>query len=122
MFRLSHDWLFDVDVSPDWLFIRIRNSPDDQPTGSLAEGIWALAQQRSIFQFVVELHEDVLLTSDLIGQLILLHKRSCMMGGTTRLCGFSQTNYQSIQTMQLAERFPNYRTREEAVMGCASHP
>jgi hypothetical protein len=120
MFQVSHNWHFDVDYGPEWLFFRLHNCEvDEEPERGLAERIWAVAEQRSIFRLVIEICDEVLLTSALMGQLILIHKRSHQVGGVTRLCGVSDTNYQSIQTMRLGERFPNYRSREEAVRGYA---
>jgi hypothetical protein len=120
MFQISHNWNFDVDYGPEWLFFRLLNCPDEEDPGRpVAERIWEIAERRCIFRLVIETNDDVLLTSSLIGQLILLHKRSHQMGGVTRLCGISETNYQSIQIMRLGERFPNYRTRDDAVRGYA---
>jgi anti-anti-sigma regulatory factor len=121
MFHASRDWRFDVEIGSGWLFLRLFPS-DEEQSPSLAERIWAVADEHSIYRFVIELSDDLLLTSALIGQLVLLHKRSHQQGGLTRLCGLSPDTYQVIETMRLADRFPNYESREQAMAGYVYRP
>ena len=83
----------------------------------MAETLWSLVEGHGIDRIVIELEDSTMVSSYLIGQLILLHKRSHLSGGVVRLCGFSSENYRVIEQMRLGQRFPNYETREDAVMG-----
>ena len=121
MFHASRNWWLDVEQGSEWLFFRLHPSDEEEPIRSLAERVWAAAEEHSIYRFVIELSDQLLLTSALIGQLVLVHKRSHQKGGATRLCGLSPTNYQVIETMRLADRFPNYQSREQATQGYAYH-
>lgn len=118
MFHASNDWEFEVEGGEEWLFFRLRNcTGEEEPTTTLGQRVWDVAEQRSVYRLVIELRDDVMLSSALIGQLVLLHKRCHQKSGAMRLCGVSATNYQAIETMRLADRLPNYRTREDAVAG-----
>jgi anti-anti-sigma regulatory factor len=111
-------WQIRTDVSPDWIFLRVTCS-EVEADGSppIAETAWSLAEEQGVNRMVVELDESARLTSYLIGQLVLLHKRCYLDGGIVRLCGMSEPQYSVIQLMRLAERLPNYANREAAVMG-----
>jgi anti-anti-sigma regulatory factor len=116
----SASWQLSVDVSTEWLFFHIGGPTADMALQQpLAEQAWSIAQENEIRRMVVQLEPGVLLSSRLIGQLVLLHKRAHTHAGVLRLCGLSETNYQVLETMRLDGRFPNYRSREDAVMGYA---
>lgn len=110
-------WELRTDVSSEWLFVVLaqRNEAPCFPT--LAEAVWDLAAARDIRRLVIELAPETLMTSFLIGQLVLLHKRCHLEGGVLRMCGLSETNHTTLALMRLADRFPNYADREAAVMG-----
>jgi anti-anti-sigma regulatory factor len=118
MVELGYGWQVHVDEGPDWLFFRLlATSFEAEPPRPLAEVLWATASERGKNRLVLELADQALLTSYVVGQLAVLHKRTTLDGGVLRLCGMSDENYRVIQIMRLADRFPNYRTREAAVMG-----
>ena len=118
MVDVSFGWRLDTDVSPDWLFFQlVKSQADSDPTPPLAERVWSMAEQHGIGRLVFELDAGILLSSYLVGQLILLRKRAHVQGGTLRLCGLSETNREVLHIMTLDRHFPNYRTREDAVMG-----
>ncbi len=118
MVEIAQGWDLVVDVSPEWLFMRLCVSGENlEPHPPLAERMWELAEENSVVRIVFELGDDVVLTSHVVGQLVLVHKRSYEVGGLLRICGFSDWNYAVLQVRQLADRFPNYGTREDAVMG-----
>jgi anti-anti-sigma regulatory factor len=119
MLEVAADWKFQVDQSPEWLFVRVLHVGIDSVKPQISETLWSLAGEQGINRLVIELGEAAWLTSYLIGQLMVLHKRAHLDGGTVRLCGISERNYQVLEMMQLTERFPNYPTREAAVMGHA---
>jgi hypothetical protein len=111
-------WDLHVDVSPDWLFFVLCSSGSRvDPTPSVAEAVWQIGETHGVYRFVFEIGNDVIMSSHMIGQLVLLHKRCHKSGGMMRICGFSEANHQLLQMMHLGGRFPNYRTREDAVMG-----
>ena len=109
---------FHVDASPEWLFFRIESStsPEDT-TSTLADRLWRESERRLIYRQVIEFAEQVMMSSELVGQLVLLHKRTYVANGLTRLCGLSQTHYEVLRIARLDDRFPNYANREAAVMG-----
>ncbi|MGD9855560.1 MAG: STAS domain-containing protein [Planctomycetaceae bacterium] len=113
-------WRLDVDESPDWLFFRLIRSGDEYvPEPPLAEALWRIVEQRGPRRVVFEMVDGLMLTSFLVGQLVLLHKRAELVRGTFRLCGIAAHSYETLHMMGLAGRFPNYRSREDAVMGRA---
>jgi len=122
MVSVSPGWELDVERGPDCLFVRPQNVPadrkaidvDDAP--QLAEAVWALLEQNFTHRLVLELDRVELLRSYLIGQLILLQKRICAHDGLMRICGLSGANYESLEHCGLGSHFPQYATRNEAVM------
>ncbi len=118
MIEIAPNWQLYVDVGPEWLFFRLGTSARNADTSPpLAERVWSIAEDNRIYRFVIELEPQVALTSHLVGQFVLLHKRSHQSGGVMRLCGLADANYQVLKIMQLHDRFPNYPTRNDAVMG-----
>lgn len=119
---LAPGWQFDVTNSTEWLFLRLqRLQAEAEACPPIAEKAWDLASEHHVKRLVFELDDDTMVTSYLIGQLVLLHKRVTLAGGVFRLCGFSADNYRVLQLMQLAGRLPNFRDRESAVMGHLTH-
>lgn len=118
MLQIAAGWELHVDHSSEWLFVRLeRTESDVEPTTPLAESLWEIAQGRDVRRIVIELGHAAPLTSYLIGQLVRLHKRVHLNGGVVRLAGWSPENHRVLQQMQLGDRFPNYASREDAVMG-----
>ena len=117
MLELASGWQMHVDYSPDWLFFRIENLGSEDIKSPLSESLWSMAEKHQIKRLVCELAENVWMNSLLIGQLVVLHKRAHLEGGTLRLCGLSDDNHSVLRVMGLGERLPNYATREDAVMG-----
>lgn len=116
--EVSTGWSLDVDRGPDWLFVTVRR-PDAEAdiAPHLAEAIWSIMQRHFVSRLVLELSEIDHLHSHLIGQLVLLHKRITSRGGVLRVCGLSPGNEAALHASRLDSRFPNYRNREEAVLG-----
>lgn len=112
-------WSLQIDESPEWWFVTIGVQPGETGEVGLAETLWDAAAEDGMRRFVIELNRSTLLTSILIGQLVLLHKRAWLESGVVRICGWSDVQYSVLEQMQLADRFPNYPTREAAVMGSA---
>lgn len=119
MHPIAPGWDLDVERGPDWLFVRLC-PPDGLPFGEtppLAEAVWELLQQQFAHRLVVELDNVHLLSSYLIGQLVLLHKRVCACGGIMRLSGVSDASRMALRACRLDGQLPMYADRTEAVMG-----
>jgi anti-anti-sigma regulatory factor len=117
MLELATGWQLQLDFSTDWIFVRIEKVGTESVLPSLSESLWTIAEQHRIHHFIFEVASPIWMTSYLIGQLIFLHKRASLEGGTLRLCGLSEDNHGVLRRMGLGDRFPNYATREDAVMG-----
>jgi len=116
MVHIAQGWELDVDRRNEWLLVRVRRTRQDAVHDPpLAEEAWRLLQQHRLCQVIVELDQLEVLTSFLIGQLILLQKRICVSSGALRLCGLSPLNLQAIHLCCLDEHLPHFRNREEAL-------
>jgi anti-anti-sigma factor len=111
-------WTLDVERGPDWLFLRVH-APEAglSAENGLADLVWHTMQQHLARRVVLEFDALERLSSYVIGQLVLLHKKIHAAGGTLRLCGLSEANQQSLRIARLSEFLPVYATRSEAVMG-----
>lgn len=118
MVQIAEGWELDVERGPDWLFVRphfLRSHAADSPP--LAEMIWSLLEQNFTTRLVLEMDQVPFLHSYLIGQLVWLHKRIVSHGGLMRISGLSAPNQDVLRICQLDSRFPQYSSREDAVMG-----
>ena len=109
-------WVSDVSRGPDWLFVRV-DTPPKQDGGHLAEDVVGMMQRHFLHRVVLEMEEIDRLPSELVGELVLLHKRVSAEGGMMRLSGLSDANQQVLRISRLDSRFPQYRSRMDAVMG-----
>ena len=118
MVDIDSGWFLHVDVGPEWLFFRFgKSSPDASPSPPLAERAWEVVDEHGIYRVVFELESNLMLTSYLVGQLVLLHKRCHRAGGVIRICDFPSAAYDVLKIMRLDERFPNYPSRQDAILG-----
>ena len=118
LLELAPQWTMDIDRGPDWLFIRLsppRNGDTEEIR--LAEMIWQKLEQCFCYRVVLELDDVGFLRSWLIGELVRLHKRVTTQGGMLRLCGVNSEAEAVLRICRLADRFPAYRNRTDAVMG-----
>lgn len=77
-----------VDRSPEWWFLRIAVNQDRSRSGeSFVDDLWQEAAGNNVIRFVVEVSEDVMLSSLLVGQMVQSHKRAHLAGGVLRVCG-----------------------------------
>lgn len=115
---LAPGWTIEVDRGPDWLFFRLHGEEPFETDGiALSALLWQVLEQEFSRRLVIEMDEIRLLRSHLIGELVLLHKRLQSQGGMLRLAGLTDKNYAVLSGCRLADRFPQYRNREDAVMG-----
>jgi len=123
MQTLAPGWELEVERGPDWLFVRIRNpDPDNSEVPDLADRIWNLLLQHFTNRVVLELDDIGQLRSELIGELVRLHRRICQQRGLMRLCGLSPENRRILETCGLADRLPIYDCRRDALLGQPSKP
>lgn len=115
---IAHEWTFEVERGPDWLFVRVNGPFNGDAEGiPLAEMIWELMQQHFTQRVVLELSHVRILRSSAIAQLVQLHKRVHIKGGLMRIAGLTNENYNVLIACRLHDRFPPYATLEDAVMG-----
>jgi anti-anti-sigma factor len=114
---VAPEWAVEIDRGPDWLFIRLQPPPVDAGEFPLAETIWEKLEQSFCHRVVLELDEVTFLRSWLVGELVRLQKRLASQGGMMRLSGLSLPNQEVLRTCRLADQFPAYRNRTDAVMG-----
>ncbi len=118
MLEVAKGWELTIDEGPEWLFLRLtRAEVDSVPEPPLSATVWNESRLRNRKRLVFELDHGTLLTSFLVGQLVLLHKRAEIEGGVFRVCDLSEHACSTLSRMRMADRFPNYRTREDAVLG-----
>ena len=118
LLELAPQWAMDIDRGPDWLFIKLV-PPHEADNGEipLAEMIWKKLEQCFCYRVVLELDDVGYLRSWMIGELVRLHKRVSTQGGMLRLSGVSHEAETVLRICRLADRFPAYRNRTDAVMG-----
>jgi anti-anti-sigma regulatory factor len=97
--------------------IDAANEPSDAGQLDLAEQVCQLLEQNFTRRVVLELDQIGCLTSDLVGQLVLLQDRILAEGGVIRVCGLSSANEAVLSECGLLGRFLCYNTRPDAVMG-----
>lgn len=95
----------------------VDTPPLDAAQLDLAEQVWQLLEQNFTRRVVLELDQIGCLTSDLVGQLVLLQDRILTEGGIIRVCGLSSVNETVLSECGLLNRFLCYNTRPDAVMG-----
>ena len=118
MLETARGWTVAVERGPDWLFIKVQIAPDAPGDFThLAEQIWQVLDQHFIYRVVLELEGRSTISSCLLGQLVLLHKRLHTHGGVLRLCGLTPDQQGVICSSRLEGRFPAYANREQAVWG-----
>lgn len=116
--QIAEGWHFDVDAGPEWLFLRLRRQGHEMTSEPpVATRGWTIAEEHDRNRLVFEMAAETHLNSYLVGQLILLHKRAQLAGGVFRICGFTERDYRTLEMIRVAERFPNYASREDAVVG-----
>jgi hypothetical protein len=115
---ISPGWTIEVERGPDWLFIRLHGERSSETEDlDLAEPLWLLMQQHFTNRIALELDDVLVLHGRMISELVRLQERIEAQGGLLRICGLSDSNQQLLRSLDVADRFPQYATREAAVMG-----
>ena len=84
---------------------------------AVAEAVVAEAKDAGVHRVIFELGDGVMLFSHFVGQLVAMHKRFLLEGGAFRVCGLNEENVDIRRGIHLADRLPNYKDRESAIMG-----
>jgi len=117
MIEMETGWTLDVERGPDWLFIKLGCDAEAAHDASgLAERIWSLYEQHFAHRLVLECDRVKLLHSDLLAELIAVHRRVTRHGGVVRVCGLSSLNQQVLHSAHLDNYLHSYATRAEAVL------
>jgi len=106
-----------VDRGPDWLFVRLR--PNQERLDDIADRLWELMNQQFVGRLVLEMDEVDFLSSLLMGQLVMLHKRILQHDGVLRLCGLSRACTEALHLCRLDQALPHFDCRADAVHGFA---
>jgi anti-anti-sigma regulatory factor len=105
-------WSIDPDVERDWLYVRASRIPGQESDDTLfADAVASLAAQRGNYRLIVEFDNALMLTSLIAGQLVVLHKRVHLKGGSLRLCGMSNFNRDVLRLMGVLDRFHLFSDR-----------
>jgi anti-anti-sigma factor len=104
-----------VERGPDWLIVRL--DPTDEPFDGIADRLWAVLNRHFIYRVVLEMHYVDFLPSEMMGQLVMLHKRVLKHGGFLRLCGLAPECEEALHVCRLDQALPHFTSRAEAVYG-----
>ncbi len=116
--ELGAGWTFEIDRGPDWLFISLQGpEPCDAAGLELAARIGDVVEREFANRLVLEMDKVPVLPRELVDELVELHARLTSQGGLLRVSGLTDENFKVVRASQLAERFPQYRDRHEAVQG-----
>ncbi|QEG36575.1 STAS domain-containing protein [Bythopirellula goksoeyrii] len=102
-----------IDRGPDWLIVQL--TPTDEPFDNLADRLWSLLDQHFVYRLVLEMDTIDFFPSQLMGQLVMLHKRVLKHGGALRLSGLSPECLEALHVCRLDQALPHFSTRCEAV-------
>lgn len=119
MIEVASGWRLALERGPDCLFVKLLAVDEDAlEAPPLADTIWNLLEEHLTHRLVLEMQNVEVLSSYLIGQLVVLNRRIQAHGGMLRLCGLSCAARESLSILRLDSRLPNYANRIDAVMGC----
>lgn len=121
MHEIAPGWLIYCEACGNWMCVELHTPSEmfyDSP--ALADGVWHVLEERAVAQLVLDLRRVERLSSWLIGQLVLLHRRLTTHGGHMLVCGLSEGNRAVLRMMGLAERFSHYESRHEALAAVAA--
>jgi anti-anti-sigma regulatory factor len=116
--QVVQGWHLEVERGPNWLFVKVKGRVEDWPNApSLADRVWSLLGQHITNRLVLELDGMDRLSSRFARELLDLYEKIYACGGVLRLCASSPRRAEKLHRLGLADGFPVYRDREEAVFG-----
>ncbi len=117
---LGTDWNLEVERGPEWLIAHLAARHPLYPCDEelrLAQRLWEICERHFTWRLVIDIQRLPLLTSYLIGQLVLLQKRLRERGGILRLSGLSEEQAASLHLMHLDMQLPCYPSARDAILG-----
>ena len=118
MVQLAGEWDLEVERGPDWLFVTVHPGDHlDFESPEMADQLWEVLNKHFTYRVVLDMDEVELMTSQLIGQLIMLLKRVLQHEGALRICHLRPACQDALRLSRLESVLPNYDTRAEAVLG-----
>jgi hypothetical protein len=110
----------EIERGPNWLFVRVHTCHADSDTcASLASRVSAALDQHFVNRVVLELGDAAISCEQLIEELTVLDNWVQHRHGVLRVCGLSGRTSYRLHRSPLAQHFPVYHDREEAVWGGA---
>lgn len=108
-------WSISAESERDWLYLRVSPHPQQGADDTqFADAILSVATRQGSHRLIIELVDGLMLTSLLAGQLVVLHKRVHLQGGSLRLCSLSNFNRDVLRLMGVMDRFQAFPSRESA--------
>lgn len=110
----------EIERGPNWLFVRVHSyhAGSDTPM-SLASRVSAALEQHLVNRVVLELGDAAISCEQLIEELMVLDNWVQHRHGVLRVCGLPGRTSYRLHRSTLAQHFPIYHDREEAVWGGA---
>lgn len=120
LLELAPGWTLGVQRGPDWLIVKLSGAGANGWDGpSLAERLWGLLEQNFTYRLVLDLSDVPLLSSSLLGQLVMLNRRIARHQGVLRLCGLPEQHRETLRLARLDGALPYYDSARQAVQGDA---
>jgi hypothetical protein len=108
----------EIQRGPNWLFVRVHTCHTcSDNCASLASRVSAALDQHLVNRVVLELGDAAISCEQLIEELRVLDNWVQHRHGVLRVCGLSSRASYRLHRSPLAQRFPVYHDREEAVWG-----
>lgn len=108
----------EIERGPNWLFVRVHTCHACSDTySSLASRVSTALDQHLVNRVVLELGDAAISCEQLIEELRVLDNWVQHRHGVLRVCGLSGRASYRLHRSPLAQRFPVYHDREEAVWG-----
>ncbi len=115
MVERNHGWKLDVERGPGWIIVHLDREAQAEEMPELADWVWSVLRCHGGKRLIVELDDNTLLQSYLIGQLLRLSKRVGFAGGVLRLAGLSSQNVEVLRGCRLDQVFSIYPTPHGAI-------
>lgn len=110
----------EIERGPNWLFVRVHTCHACSDTcSSLASRVSAALDQHLVNRVVLELGDAAISSEQLIEELMVLDNWIQHRHGVLRVCGLSGRASYRLHRSPLAQHFPVYHNREDAVWGGA---
>lgn len=118
LLELAPGWTLDVERGPDWLIVKLNcSSAESWDSPALAERLWSLLEQHFTYRLVLDLSDVPLLSSSLLGQLVMLNRRVTRHNGVLRLCGICEQHRETLRISRLDHALPSFESTRAAVQG-----